>query len=490
VVPAEIPQTLVAHAALLLWPFISLAIFAISKSLSRALICNILVAQLLLPVGASIKFQMVPQIDKVSIANFCAMIGCLVLSRGKPATPSRGFGLVEILLLLNLASPIITSELNSDSLVIGGRVLPGVGLYDAISTAEQIAISLIPFVLGRRFLRTADDCRSILVILTIAGLCYSVPLLFEIRFSPQLHNWVYGYMPTDFVQEMRNGGFRPMVFMGHGLLAAFFMMTSVLAATALWRSAIKLGPLSASVATPYLGLVLLLCKSMGATLNAIGGFLLIFFMKPKIQFLAATALVTISLTYPLLRSMDLVPTATILEISKSFSVDRAESLRYRFQNEDMLLERAFERPLFGWGRFGRSRVFDQDTGTDLSVTDGRWIIDIGQFGLLGFLSEFGLLATCVYRAAAAFRLTQGATEQRCLAGLALIASINVFDLLPNSGLIPWTWLLAGALLGRAEALRFGPRPARAHRPAPSSLTLGSQSLAPGRLGAARSSIQQ
>ena len=73
--------------------------------------------------------------------------------------------------------------------------------------------------------------------------------------------------------RMRNGGFRPMVFMGHGLLAAFFMMTSVLAATALWRSAIKLGPLSASVATPYLGLVLLLCKSMGATLNAIGGFL-------------------------------------------------------------------------------------------------------------------------------------------------------------------------------------------------------------------------
>jgi len=489
-VPTEIPQTLAAHAALLLWPLISLAIFAVCKSLPRALICNILLAQLLLPVGAVIKFQMVPQIDKVSIATFCAMIGCLVLSRGKSATRSRGFGLVEVLLLLNLASPVITSELNSDALVIGGRVLPGVGLYDAISTVEQIAISLIPFMLGRRVLRTADDCRSILVTLAIAGICYSVPLLFEIRFSPQLHNWVYGYMPTDFVQEIRNGGFRPMVFMGHGLLAAFFMMTSILAATALWRSAIKLGPLSPSIATPYLGLVLLLCKSMGAMLNAVGGFLLIFFMKPKIQFLAAAVLVTISLTYPLLRSMDLVPTATILEISKSFSADRAASLQYRFENEDMLLARAFERPLFGWGRFGRSRVFDQDSGTDLSVTDGRWIIDIGQFGLLGFLSEFGLLAICVYRAASAFSLARGANDQRCLAALALIVSINIFDLLPNSPLMPWTWLLAGALLGQAEALRFAPRPAKAPRPVSSFLTVRSKPLGPSRLGAARPSVQQ
>jgi hypothetical protein len=40
-----------------------------------------------------------------------------------------------------------------------------------------------------------------------------------------------------------------------------------------------------------------------------------------------------------------------------------------------------------------------------------------------------------------------------LAALAIIVSVNIIDLLPNSGLIPWTWLLAGALLGRVEALR-------------------------------------
>jgi hypothetical protein len=142
----------------------------------------------------------------------------------------------------------------------------------------------------------------------------------------------------------------------------------------------------------------------------------------------------------------------IVELARSIDNERAESLAYRFDNEDILLLRAFERPLFGWGRYGRSRVYDPDTGRDISVTDGRWIIDIGQFGLIGFLTEFGLLSICVFRAASVYRLAQSEKDQLALATLGLILSINIFDLLPNSGLIPWTWLIAGALLGQAETL--------------------------------------
>jgi hypothetical protein len=36
------------------------------------------------------------------------------------------------------------------------------------------------------------------------------------------------------------------------------------------------------------------------------------------------------------------------------------------------------------------------------------------------------------------------------AALALILAVNLIDLLPNSGLTPITWLLAGALAGRLE----------------------------------------
>lgn len=411
-----------------------------------------LAAQLLLPVGALIKFQMVPIIDKTSVANFGALIGYFFFARRKPLRRS-GFGLVELLLIFSIASPILTSELNSDNIIIGGRFLPGVGLYDALSAAETTLILLIPFMLGRRFLRTAEDCHNILVVLAIAGLCYSILLLFEIRFSPQLHYWAYGFYPTDFVQAMRGeDGYRPMAFMGHGLLAAFVLMTSFLAATALWRNRVNIGPLKPSIAASYLGLVLLLCKSFGALIYGAAGFLLVLFTSPKTIFRVATLLVTISLAYPLLRSFDFVPTTLIVDIAKSIDKDRAESLEFRFKNEDALLQRAFERPLFGWGRFGRNRIYDPESGKDISVTDGRWVIVIGQFGLFGFLCEFGLLAISVYRAASAFRLARSANEQVAMATLALIMALNIFDLLPNASLIPWTWLTCGALLGQAEAL--------------------------------------
>ncbi len=88
---------------------------------------------------------------------------------------------------------------------------------------------------------------------------------------------------------------------------------------------------------------------------------------------------------------------------------------------------------------------------DASVTDGRWIIVMGQFGLLGFLAEFGLLALPVFRAAAILRLLPSLREAVFVSAFALIVAINIVELLPNSTLSPWSWLLAGALLGRSES---------------------------------------
>ncbi|UPK02384.1 hypothetical protein [Bradyrhizobium sp. 170] len=449
---AEENLTLIAALALLLWPIVSLCLFAFCKSRSEALILTFLTAQLLLPSNTGIKLPMVPQLDKASMASFCALAGILFFSRGKSPKRSRQFGVVEALILGTVVSPIITSELNSDYLIIGGRFLPGVGLYDAISAAASALIALIPFMLGRSFLRTQSDTEAVLRILTVAFLFYSIPLLFEIRFSPQLHLWVYKYSPIEFVQAMREGGFRPMVFIGHGLLAAFLLMSSALSAMTLWRNHIRLHPIPSGLAALYLSILLVLCKSLGALVYGIIGGFLVLMAKPKLMFRVAVVLVTISLAYPVLRSLDLVPTTTILDVAKSIDNERAESLEFRFTNENMLLARAFERPLFGWGRYGRSRVYDESTGRDVSVTDGRWVIVIGQFGLVGFLLEFGLLAICVYRAASAFRFASSPSDQRAMGTLALLVAINMFDLIPNSALIPWTWLLGGALLGRAEAL--------------------------------------
>src|SRR5437764_1120755 len=53
---------------------------------------------------------------------------------------------------------------------------------------------------------------------------------------------------------------------------------------------------------------------------------------------------------------------------------------------------------FGWGGWGRSRIFDQWTGKDISVTDGGWIIYFGVYGWFGYLCFFGLLAAALFQA--------------------------------------------------------------------------------------------
>jgi hypothetical protein len=167
---------------------------------------------------------------------------------------------------------------------------------------------------------------------------------------------------------------------------------------------------------------------------------------------AACVLVIIALAYPLLRVADLIPTTSILEIAGAVDTDRADSLRSRFFEEHLLLDHTWERPWFGWGRFGRGRVYDFD-GTDISTTDGWWINVLADSGLFGFFSNFGLLALAVFRAATALKFAPTIREKEYLAAITLILAVNIFDLLPNSPISPWTWLLVGSLLGRAEALR-------------------------------------
>jgi hypothetical protein len=377
------------------------------------------------------------------------------------------FGLAEILFLSLLISPVITSLLNSDPIVVGGTVLPGVGLYDGLSAFLNQFIALIPFLLGRQFFRHSTDLLKILEALAIAGLIYSIPLLFEIRFSPQLHYWLYGYYSSDFIQEMRqDGAFRPMVFMGHGLIASFFAMTTVVAAAALWRMRMRIFQISAGIVTPYLGIVLVLCKSGAALVYGIILVPTVRWAKPSLQSRLALLLATLALLYPVLRMTEIFPTEVVSEFAATFSDERANSLKFRFDQEEELLKRAAERPFFGWGRFGRNRVFKEDwrgIGVDTSVTDGRWIITFGQFGLFGFLSEFGLLALSVFRAARALKAMTSFKESIILGAVALIIAVNMIELLPNSTLEPWTWLIAGSLLGMSGSQSAITRNEKIHR---------------------------
>ena len=59
---------------------------------------------------------------------------------------------------------------------------------------------------------------------------------------------------------------------------------------------------------------------------------------------------------------------------------------HRFENEQLLIKRAKIRPWLGWGRFGRSFVYDED-GRMVTIVDSMWIIAFGFTGLVGLLAQ-------------------------------------------------------------------------------------------------------
>jgi hypothetical protein len=446
-----IHPNLIAYFALLIWPVVALCLYW-RLPVGRATVWTILGGWLLLPVGAEIKFPMVPAIDKVSIPNIAALAGCAAVAGRMPQFFPR-FRLVEVLILTLLIGCFVTSIYNSDPIQVGEVFLPGVGAYDAGSAAIAEFIFILPFFLGRQFLRNSDDNAEILRALVIAGLAYSLPMLFEVRLSPQLHTWIYGYFPHSFYQQMRYGGFRPVVFLGHGLIVAFFAMTATVAAATCWRTRTRVAGLVPSGITAYLSFMVLLCKSGGALVYGAVLVPLVRFASPRWQLRAACILLTIVLLYPILRVTNVFPTNSFLEAAAAISKERSESLKVRFDQEEQLLQHAWQRVWVGWGRFGRNRVFDAESGRDVSITDGYWILTVGIFGLIGFVARFGLLALAVFRAAGALKYAQSIRDKEHLAALGLIVTINIVDLVPNATITPWTWLLVGALVGRAEALR-------------------------------------
>lgn len=361
--------------------------------------------------------------------------------------------------------------------------LPGLRMYDSLSMLAHQVLLMLPFFLAREALRSEAAIREILLALVIAGAIYMAPMLFEVRFSPQLHTRLYGFFQHDFIQAIRAGGFRPFVFMPHGLWVAFFAFMVLMAAAALWR--IDRGPrrkLWGLAMAMGAGLVVI-CKSMGAILFAAVFVPIALVMKPRAHLVLAALLSVVVITYPALRGLGWIPTQDLVQRVAEFSPERAQSLEYRFNNENRVLAHAEEKPLLGWGGWGRFFPHDPETGRTEVVVDGMWIITIGNFGWLGYVALFGLLTLPVWSLALqAWRAGQAPPPSVSI--LALILAANLVDLLPNATLIPFTWLICGALLGQAEDLARATAARRAERLARGGERALLGGIGPGRAAAA------
>lgn len=453
----------IAYLMLMIWPMVCLALF-LRLPLERAIVWSLLGGYLVLPPRTEFDLPLVPPMDKFSVPSISAFVICVFLLRLPvrvlPRTP-----LVTLLVLLFLFSvvptvltnpdPILFQVMaNSDPIQFVTNRLPGLTPRDVFSVLIGQIIVLLPFFLGRQFLSSDTGMRELLLGLAVGGLVYSVPALIEIRLSPQINTWVYGFFQHSFAQMMRDGGFRPIVFLPHALWLAFFLVTSCMAVAALGRVADPGTRLRWFAALVYLLAVLYLCKSLASQLYALAMVPAVLILLPRWQIRLACAFAVIAVAWPVLRNLGLVPIDAILAQAEAFDPTRAQSLAYRFQNEEMLLDRADDKVLFGWGGWGRNLVRYSETGTILSVPDGRWIIVFGTFGWVGYIAEMGLLAAPLLLALIQVRRMDGRDISPFLAPITMILAITMVDMLLNATLVPLTWLCAGAVLGHVERLRY------------------------------------
>ena len=461
-----------AYFVLLIWPLVVFLLFK-RLPLQEALVWAIVAGYLLLPQISWIDPPLLPPYDKLVAVNLSAALMCYAVglaaarqrafiaknfpSRRPSAEDStyepddfvvrRGRLLFWGLLALMFGATLITAMNNSEKLVQGTRVLSGLKTYDAFSMSLGLLITIVPFLLARRFLATSESHVVLLKILVLAMLAYSLLALWELRMSPQLNKQIYGFGPHRWSQHVRGDGYRPIVFMHHGLRLAILFMMASLAAMALWREKLSQSDsikwLAASI---YVLIVLFMCKSLGAFVIAFVLLPVVFMLSARLQLLIAAVFVGIILVYPLMRGAGLVPTNLIYKTALAVDAKRAHSIQYRFGNEDELLAHANKKPIAGWGTWGRNRVFNEK-GVDIAATDGLWVIIVGVYGWLGYIARFGLMGISIILLSMnrkRFQLTPAT------AGLAVVVAGAMIDLLPNSTSSSITWLFAGALMGRYQ----------------------------------------
>lgn len=436
-----------AYIVLLSWPIGTFYLLRRFGTGPGALIA-LLTSYMFLPAAFSVNIPGIPGLNKFSITIFTILF--FILIRGERLGLNYLDKRFKILLLLFIVSPFLTAITNSERYLH----LPGLTLYDGLTDSVNSFLGFIPFLIGLTYFRKEKEQFRLFKYFAIASFIYAFFALFEIRMSPQLHTWTYGYFPHSWLQQSRAGGFRAVVFMGHGLLVAMFLAIGVAFWATLKQAKYKVFRYSTTSGLVIVFITLLLSKSLAALIYGVFAIITIKYFKAKRIYLVSALMALVFVTYPISSSMGLFPHTALIDVANEISQDRAASLDYRFRHERMLLAHANDKPLFGWGTWGRNRIYDSETGEDISVTDGNWIITLGSSGWVGFLSTFLFWFLPVW---IVFRKNRqmyfdSHQAQVLLAGHTLIIALIMIDQLPNASFNPLYWCLAGSLLGRTQEL--------------------------------------
>jgi hypothetical protein len=261
---------------------------------------------------------------------------------------------------------------------------------------------------------------------------------------------VYGVNAfDDWSQALRAGGWRPVIFMQHGLMVGVWMMTATLIAVWLWQTGTlkKFQGRNIKTLAIILIIVFVLCRSTGAYCLFVFGSIVLFSAKWFRTSLPLLFIIGYIVFYLYLAATGQFSSKDVMAfITQIFSEDRANSLKFRFDMEEILGEKARQKFLLGWGDSGGNRVYNQQ-GQDISITDSLWIITFGTYGTVGLVSLFSslLLPVIVFTLFKYPARTWSNPKVAPAAALGVALTMYVFDCVLNAMTNPIFALIAGGI---------------------------------------------
>jgi len=423
------------------WPVATIVLF-LKTTPQRAIVATVVAGFLLLPV-TSFKVPGIPAYDKSMAISLGLVLGGLI--SGQAARYPLKLRFYDLpLLFFCVVGPFATAFSN------------GLTAYDGFSDMVKAVCGWgVCYWAGRKYFTEPGSLRILVEGIVIGGLAYVVPILFELRMSPQLSRMVYGVAPAAFDQTIRYGGYRPMVFLKHGLMLATWMAAASLSAFCLWRTREidRLGGIRVWMAAILLIIITVLCKSAnGWGYLVIGIAFSLYYARTGSTRVLRWLLVGI-FAYLAVRSTSLLSVAQVQAfVGRFFDAERVASLTWRLRQEDLFGAKALLRPVFGWGGYGRGWPIDPNTGMTFQMVDSLWVILFSTYGFTGLVSAFYTLGIGPWRIFSAHRHRRGEAmppqSEHIVDAviLGLILCIFMLDCLMNAMVSPVYILAAGALV--------------------------------------------
>ncbi len=347
------------------WLPFTLALFLILPA-RRAVIAASILGMLFLP-NHVFHFAGLPDYDKLGAISYCLLAG-VILFDWKRLVNFR-FLPYDIPALIWCICPFFTSLSND------------LGAYDGISAIlENAVIWGIPYFLGRLYLTDLEAMRDLAVGVILGALIYMPFCWYEMKMSPQLHRMFYGFSQANIFQAKRYGGWRPVVFMNHGLMVGLWMTCGTIAAVWMWyaRGLRRLWIVPMWMIVGICLATTILVKSTFALTLLLLGLGVLWLMRHLRKPWPIFLLALLPPLYMFFRGGGYWDGMILYDWSVAiFGEKRSFSLLTRLFNETQIAEKAMLRPWLGWGRWGRYFV---NEGT---IPDGLWITALGKFGIVG-----------------------------------------------------------------------------------------------------------